>query len=57
MSKQPTERLEAIRVELADILESRVSELMRTMRDSEELTRRILASELEAESQATPRGS
>ncbi len=48
MSKQPTERLEAIRVELADILESRVSELMRTMRDSEELTRRILASELEA---------
>ena len=34
MSKQPTERLEAIRVELSDIMETKVSELMRTMRES-----------------------
>jgi chromosome segregation ATPase len=48
MSKKSTDRLEAIRTELAEILEARVSELMTTMRESEELTRRILASELEA---------
>ena len=48
MSNASTERLDAIRVELSDILEARVSELMTTMRESEELTRRILASELEA---------
>ena len=48
MSKKSTDRLESIRAELAEILEARVSELMTTMRESEELTRRILASELEA---------
>jgi len=48
MSNTSTERLDAIRVELSTILETRVSELMTTMRESEELTRRILASELEA---------
>lgn len=48
MSTAPTERLDAIRVELSTILEAKVSELMTTMRQSEELTRRILASELEA---------
>jgi chromosome segregation ATPase len=48
MSTASTERLDAIRVELGTILEAKVSELMTTMRQSEELTRRILASELEA---------
>jgi chromosome segregation ATPase len=48
MNTAPTERLDAIRVELGTILEAKVSELMITMRQSEELTRRILASELEA---------
>ena len=40
-------RLDEIRVELGEILESRVSELMNSMRESEEFTRRILATELE----------
>jgi chromosome segregation ATPase len=48
MNTQSSERLDAIRVELSTILETKVSELMTTMRQSEELTRRILASELEA---------
>lgn len=48
MNTQSSERLDAIRVELSTILETKVSELMKTMRQSEELTRRILASELEA---------
>ena len=47
MSTSNSDRLESIRVELSQILESRVSELMTTMRHSEEMTRRILAAELE----------
>jgi chromosome segregation ATPase len=47
MNKPSSERLDAIRVELSTILETKVSELMTTMRQSEDLTRRILASELE----------
>ena len=47
MSNTNSDRLEEIRSELSNILETRVSELMTTMRHSEELTRRILAAELE----------
>ena len=47
MSTSPTHRLDEIRVELGEILETRVSELMIHMRESEETTRRILTSELE----------
>ncbi len=47
MSNTNSDRLDEIRSELSNILETRVSELMTTMRHSEELTRRILAAELE----------
>jgi chromosome segregation ATPase len=47
MQAAPNGRLDEIRVELGEILEKRVSELMNSMRESEEFTRRILATELE----------
>ena len=47
MQTETNGRLDEIRVELGQILEARVSDLMTSVRESEEFTRRILAAELE----------
>ena len=47
MQTETNGRLDEIRVELGQILEARVTDLMTSVRESEEYTRRILAAELE----------
>ena len=47
MSEPASDRLEAISAELADILESRIQELMDVMRVTEATTRQVVSTELE----------
>ena len=47
MSIDTSNRLAEIRDELADILEKRLGELMTTMKDTEQVTRQIVSTELE----------
>ena len=49
MSDDTSQRLEAIQGELATILEARLAELNRTLRDTEAATRRIISAEVEIE--------
>lgn len=51
------ERLEAIQAELSSILQERLTELNRTLRETESTTRRIIGAEIELERHRASQGS